>query len=300
MEPDVRFKRKVDLLTDTEFVRLVRICAGYGIRRVRLTGGEPTLHPTLPELIADISAVGLDDLSMTTNGSRATPEDMRTWKAAGLRRLTFSLDTLREDRFASITRSKTSVATVLRAIGDAVASGLTPVKVNVVVVRGFNDDEIEDLAAMARDLDVDMRFIEYMPLDSGHQWEMNKVVPADEILERIERRFPLTSRGRERLETPAASFVFADDGPGRIGVIASVTRPFCGACSRLRITADGKVVPCLFSHDEWDLRGLLRGGADDDQIAVALAGAVWSKTAGHRIRHDDFRQPDRPMSAIGG
>ena len=300
MEPDVRFMRKMELLTDSEFVRLVRIAAGFGVRRLRLTGGEPTLHPTLPELIRDLSAIGLDDIAMTTNGSLVTPENVRTWMDAGLRRLTFSLDTLREDRFASVTRSTSTAAEVVRAIETALDAGMQGVKVNAVITRGFNDDELVDLAALARRLGIDMRFIEFMPLDSGRRWTDQGVVSADEMIDAVSKAYPLRDVGRERRESPSTTFEFADGAAGRIGMIASVTRPFCGACSRLRITADGKVVPCLFSHDAFDLRSLLRGGADDASVSDALRAAVWAKTSGHRINKDDFRQPDRPMSAIGG
>jgi len=300
MEPDVRYMRRMHMLTDAEILRLVRVMMGLGVRRVRLTGGEPTLHPTLPELIGDLGRLGLDDLSMTTNGSVASLDDFRRWRRDGLRRVTVSLDSLRPDRFEQMTRSGSSPGRVLRALRDAKEAGLGPVKLNAVVMRGFNDDELPDFAALARDLDIDVRLIEYMPLDSAHRWSMGLVVTADEMLERIEGAFPLESGTRERASTPAKSYRFADGAPGRIGVIASVTRPFCGACSRLRITADGKVMPCLFSRDEYDVRALLRDDPDDEQIARFLAGVTWSKQSGHRIARDGFLQPDRPMSAIGG
>ena len=300
MDPDVRFMRKIELLTDSEMVRLVRICAGLGVRRLRLTGGEPTLHPTLLELIADLRAVGVDDIAMTTNGSVASRDDLRALKDAGLDRLSVSIDTLREDRFAQITRSTSSVARVLKTIEDARDAGLAPVKVNVVVMRGFNDDEVEDLAALARTYGVDVRLIEYMPLDSGRRWSMEQVVTADEMIARIGAVYPLAPIGRERRNSPATGYGFADGAPGRIGVIASVSKPFCGACSRLRVTADGKVMPCLFSREEWDLRPLLRGGASDEDIAGALAEATWSKQAGGLIATTDYSGESRPMSAIGG
>ncbi len=304
MDPDVRFLRKVHLLTDAEIVRLVKICVGLGVSRVRLTGGEPTLHPTLTELVGDLGALrsegGLRDLAMTTNGAIATEQDYRVWRERGLSRLTLSLDTLRADRFAAITRSSCDPDRVVRSIGDAHRAGLAPIKVNMVVMRGVNEDEIEDFAELAREHDVDVRFIEFMPLDSGRRWNLESVVTADEIVARIDRRFGLEARGRPRAEAPATEFAFADGAPGRIGVIASVSRPFCGACSRLRITADGKVMPCLFSREEWDVRGLLRGGATDEEIARFLAGVTWSKQAGHGMHAEAFEPPDRPMSAIGG
>lgn len=300
MDPDVRFMRRMDLLRDSEMLRLVRVAASMGVRRVRLTGGEPALHPSLLELIADLRVVGLDDLAMTTNGSVLTREELRRCREAGLDRLTVSIDSLREERFAAITRSQSSVERVLRTIGDAVEVGLAPVKVNVVVMRGFNEDELGDLAGLARRFGVDVRLIEYMPLDSGKRWSMERVVSADEMVEAISREHELAPIGRERKESPAMNYAFADGAAGSIGVIASVTKPFCGACSRLRVTADGKVMPCLFSRDEWDIRPLLRSGAPDEAIAAALAEATWSKQAGGRITTTDYSAESRPMSAIGG
>ena len=179
--------------------------------------------------------------------------------------------------------------------------GLDPVRINAVIVRGFNEDEVVDLAALARDLDADVRLIEYMPLDSGHRWSQDKLVSADEIIDRVSSVFPLVPVERERSSSPAARFRFADGAPGMFGVIASVTRPFCGACSRLRLSADGMVIPCLFSTSEYDLRSLIRAPATtDEQIAQFLAAATLRKQAGHAIHDANYRQPDRPMSAIGG
>ncbi|USN99619.1 MAG: GTP 3',8-cyclase MoaA [Phycisphaeraceae bacterium] len=301
MEPDVRFKRKIELLTDSEIVRTVRVARSLGVRRVRLTGGEPSIHPTLDALIRDIWAVGLDDLSMTSNGSVLNEGELAQLKDAGLQRLTVSLDSLRTDRFRALTRSAATPARVLETVEAAKRVGLEPVRINAVIVRGFNDDEIADLAALARVYDADVRLIEYMPLDSGRQWEMSKVVPIDEIVDRVHAVFPIEAAGRERTSSPATGFRFADGGPGRFGVIASVTRPFCGACSRLRITADGMVMPCLFSTDEYDLRAVLRDDrSTDGDIAGFLAAATLRKQAGHGIHDEGYRQPDRPMSAIGG
>jgi len=301
MEPDVRFMRKVELLTDAEIVRVVRVCHALGVRRVRLTGGEPSVHPTLAALIGDLWAIGLDDLSMTTNGSVMSEADLAECRNAGLQRLTISLDSLRPDRFAALTRSATSPQRVLESISAAKRVGLEPVRVNAVIMRGFNDDEIIDLAKLARELEIDMRLIEYMPLDSGRRWDLSKVVTADEMLERITGMFPLEPIGRERTSSPATRYRFVDGAPGRIGVIASVTRAFCSACSRLRITADGMVMPCLFSTNEYDLRFVLRQpGSTDDDIARFLAAATLRKQAGHTMHDEHYRQPDRPMSAIGG
>ncbi|GAB4384821.1 MAG: GTP 3',8-cyclase MoaA [Phycisphaerales bacterium] len=301
MDPDVRFKRKTELLTDAEITRLVRICRGLGVRRVRLTGGEPTVHPTLVDLLADLAAVGLDDLSMTSNGSVLSERDLARCRRAGLHRLTVSLDSLRANRFAAMTRSNATPQRVIETVQAAKRVGLEPVRINAVIIRGFNDDEIADLADLARRLDVDVRLIEYMPLDSGRRWDLARVVTADEMIERVSAAFALEPIGRERTSSPATRFRFADGAPGRLGIIASVTRAFCGACSRLRITADGMVMPCLFSTDEYDVRAVLRNPhASDDDVARFLAAATWRKQAGHGMHEADFHQPLRPMSAIGG
>ncbi len=300
MDPDIRFKRKIELLTDSEIVRLVRIASQMGVRRVRLTGGEPMVHPTLSALIRDLRGLDLEDIALTTNGSVATKSDLLELKDAGLDRLTVSLDSVREDRFAYITRSSSSVARVLKTIEWAKEVGLNPVKLNAVVIRGFNDDELPQLADLARTMGIDVRLIEYMPLDSGKRWEMDKVFSADDMIASIHARHALIPIGRPRPHAPATGYRFADGAEGRIGVIATVTRPFCNACSRLRVTAEGRVMPCLFSTTEWDLRTLLRSGVDDRMIAKALVAMTLRKQAGHRILEDDYQQPGRPMSAIGG
>lgn len=301
MDPDVRFQRKVDLLTDSEIIRTVRIARALGVRRVRLTGGEPTLHPTLHALVADLHALGLEDIAMTSNGSLANRQELAQFQRAGLNRVTFSLDSLRDDRYQGLTRSSTTPERVLQSVADAKALGLDPVRVNAVVIRGFNDDEIPDLALLAREHDIDVRLIEYMPLDSGRRWEQAKVVTADEMINAVDRLFGIEPIGRERGSSPATRFRFTDGSPGSFGVIASVTRPFCNACSRLRVTADGMVMPCLFSTNEYDLRAVLRDPATtDDDIAAFLAAATLRKQPGHEIHAESYRQPDRPMSAIGG
>lgn len=300
MEPDVRFLAREELLNEEELVRLVSVCTALGVEKVRLTGGEPTLHPGLVRIIQGMRALPLRDLAMTTNGSVLEKAKLRAWREAGLDRVTVSLDSLRAERFAAITRSRTTVQAVVEGVRAAQRAGFSGVKVNSVVVRGFNEDEVQELAGLARELGVEMRYIEFMPLDSARAWDRRKLVPAAEIVERIGAVYPLRAVGREEASSTSLVYEFADGAPGRIGVIAPVTRPFCGACSRLRITADGKVRPCLFSRDEWDVRPLLRGGADDGRIARFLVDATWTKQAGHGISSSDFRQPDRPMSAIGG
>ncbi len=300
MDPNIRFKRKVELLTDSEIVRLVRVASKMGVKRIRLTGGEPMVHPTLSALIRDLKALDIEDIALTTNGSLSTKADLQELKDAGLDRITVSLDSVREDRFTHITRSESSVARVLQTVRWAKEVGLNPVKINAVVIRGFNEDELPELADLARTMGVDVRLIEYMPLDSGRRWEMDKVVTADEMIESINARHKLVPIGRPRPHAPSTGYRFADGSEGKIGVIATVTRPFCNACSRLRVTAEGRVMSCLFSTTEWDIRSLLRSNADDRMIAKALIAITLRKQAGHKIHDEDYQQPDRPMSAIGG
>lgn len=300
MEPDVRFAPRDSLLTPDEIVRVARVAESLGVRKVRLTGGEPTLHPALTEIIAGIRAATTVEIAMITNASRLSRGALREWKAAGLDRLTISLDSLRTERFARLTRSASSPAAVLAGVEASLAEGFAPLKLNAVLIRGWNDDEAADLASLARRYGVEVRFIEYMPLDSARAWDWERLVPAAETRTAIERRFPLVPCGDDDPRGTARTFAFADGAPGRIGFVAPVTSPFCGACSRLRLTADGKVRPCLFSTIEWDLRSLLRADTDDDRIADFLIDSTWTKQAGHGISLPDFRRPARPMSSIGG
>lgn len=300
MEPDVRFAPAESLLSPAEIVRLARVAATLGVRKVRLTGGEPTLHPDLEGIIAGIHRAAPVEIALITNASTLSREALRAWKTAGLQRVTISIDTLHPARFAQLTRSSSSPADVLRGIELCLAEGLTPLKLNAVLLRGLNDDEAPDLAALARRFGVEMRFIEYMPLDSAHAWDTSRWVSAAETLAAIQERFPLVPRSDDAPSSTARTWDFADGAPGRVGFIAPVSSPFCGACSRLRLTADGKVRPCLFSTKEWDLRPLLRHGASDDDLATFLIDATWTKQAGHGITEPGFRQPQRPMSAIGG
>lgn len=312
MEPDVQFLPRPSLLTPAEIVRIVRVAESLGVRKVRLTGGEPTLHPQLVEIIAEIRAATSVEIAMITNGSRLTPDLLRRCKAAGLARITISIDTLRPDRFAQITRSASSPEQVLVGVRMAIDAGLTPIKLNAVLLRNVNDDEAVDMAMLARTLGVEVRFIEYMPLDSAHGWNPDKWVSASETRQAIERQFPLTPATDDDPASTARTFRFTDlplGSPARIGFIAPVSNPFCGACSRLRVTADGRVRPCLFSTSEFDLRALLRdasneqkvgGEALDQAIADFLIDATWTKQRGHGISAPGFVQPERPMSAIGG
>jgi cyclic pyranopterin phosphate synthase len=300
MDPDFRYMPKRDLLSLEAYVTLARVCAGLGVTKLRITGGEPTLYPHLDELIDAVGRIGFRDVAMTTNGSRLAGRPLAEWRARGLHRLTFSLDSLRPERVAAITRTGASPQTVIDAIGLARDAGFEPIKVNAVIMRGINDDEVADFADFARAHDIDMRLIEFMPLDSSRAWSRADVVSADEMLATIGERHDLVPGSAADPSSTSLDYRFADGGPGRLGIIASVTRPFCGACSRLRITADGKVRPCLFSHDEWDLRPLLRAGASDDDLRRFLVDATWTKQAGHGIDAQSFRPPARTMSAIGG
>lgn len=300
MEPDVRFAPAAALLSLEEIVRLGRIVEGLGVRKIRITGGEPTMRADLEEIIAGLRAATRVELAMITNGSTTDVETARAWKRAGLDRVTISIDAMDEERFARVTRSRSSAERVVAAAAACAEAGLGPVKLNAVLIRGLNDDQALPLAELARRLDVEMRFIEYMPLDSGRGWDRSRLVPAGETRRVIEERYGLVATGEDEVSSTAVTYRFADGAPGRLGFIAPVTSPFCGACSRLRITADGKVRPCLFSTSEWDLMSLLRGGAGDAAVVDRLIDATWSKQAGHGISAEGFAQPARPMSAIGG
>ena len=300
MDPDVAFASPDSVLAPAELVRVGRVLAGLGIRKIRLTGGEPTLHPELCMIAAELRASTDCEVALITNGSRGGRREVAAWRQAGIGRVTVSLDTLREERFGQIARARGSVSDVIACIENCLAEGLAPVKVNAVLLRGVNDDEAVDFARLARRLGIEMRFIEYMPLDSARSWNSQRWVPAAETRAAIHAVHPLAPAERDDPSATACTHQFADGAPGRIGFIAPVSSPFCGACSRLRVTADGKVRPCLFSTTEWDLRPLLRGGASEADLRTLLIDAAWSKQAGHGISSPGFAQPDRPMSAIGG
>lgn len=300
MEPEVRFMPRGELLSADELVRVARIAESLGVRKIRLTGGEPTVRGDLVEIIRAIRRATAVELAMITNGSLLDRRLAVEWKDAGLDRITISIDSVDPDRFTAITRSSASVAEVFAGIGACIEAGLTPLKLNAVLLRGVNDDEAVALAGLARRFGVEMRFIEYMPLDSAHAWDRTRFVPSSETRARIEACYPLVPTGEDAASSTAVTYLFADGCAGSIGFIAPVSNPFCGACSRLRVTADGKVRPCLFSTTEWDLRPLLRDGSPDDAIADFLIDATWTKQAGHNISSPEFIQPERPMSAIGG
>jgi cyclic pyranopterin phosphate synthase len=306
------------LLSFEEITRVARVFVSLGVKTIRLTGGEPTMRRDLPKLVSMLSQMGPGvDLAMTTNGFLLGAL-ARPLADAGLTRINVSLDSLLEHRFRQITRRE-ALETVMGGIRSAEEAGLSPLKINCVVVRGQNDDEILDFARLARDTGWEVRFIEFMPLDAGRSWDRSKVVSAKEILDTIGARYgllpaeeiPAASQpgspsgpaaapkmvpGRQ----PATLWRFADGAPGSVGVIPSVTAPFCGNCNRLRLTADGQLRTCLFSLGETDLKALVRGGSSDEDLEAAIRQAVWGKEPGHRINEDDFVRPERSMSMIGG
>ena len=249
------------------------------------------------DYIARLRALGVEDLSMTTNG-QLLAERCDRLLAGGLRRINISLDSLDSGKFERITRTK-SFSTVMHSIDVAQKSRLAPAKVNAVLVRGINDDEVEAFARFARETGIIMRFIEFMPLDADRHWTRDLVVPAAEVHQRINACWPLQQIPHERSET-ARKYRFADGAPGEIGLIAPVTQPFCGHCSRIRLTADGKLRTCLFSKDDHDLRALLREGASDNDLVTYISSMVMEKEKGHQINEPGFLPPSRTMVFIGG
>ncbi|MDQ2825853.1 MAG: GTP 3',8-cyclase MoaA [Actinomycetota bacterium] len=285
-----------DLLSFEEIERVARICVErFGFGGIRLTGGEPTVRAHLPVLVGKLAALGTD-LSLTTNGTtlRLLAADLR---AAGLARINISLDSLRPETFFAATR-RHALDQVLDGIDAAVEAGFAPVKVNCVLMRGVNDHEIVDFAAFGREKGVTVRFIEFMPLDADDGWLPRTVVPGAEVVAAIDAVYPLEpvdARG----SAPAERFRYAD-GRGEVGVVASVTRSFCGNCDRVRLTAEGMFRNCLFAVRETDLRSVLRAGGTDDDVAAAIVADVGNKWAGHSIGQVNFIRPDRSMSQIGG
>jgi cyclic pyranopterin phosphate synthase len=291
------YREHDQILSWPELERLASIFARLGIHKIRITGGEPLVRAGVEEYIARLGALGFADLSMTTNG-HLLAERCHALIRAGLKRINISLDSLDSVKFERITRTK-SYATVMRGIDVAQESKLAPAKINAVLVRGLNDDEVESFAEFARGRGVIMRFIEFMPLDADRHWTRDLVVPAGEVHQRIHARWPLVQIPHERSET-ARRYRFADGAPGEIGLVAPVTQPFCGHCSRIRLTADGKLRTCLFSKDDHDLRGLLRDGGSDEDLITYIESVVNEKEAGHRINEPDFVPPSRTMVFIGG
>jgi GTP 3',8-cyclase len=289
---------KEQLLTYEEITRFARVCLGLGVTGIRLTGGEPTVRADLPVLVRMLNDLAPDlDLSLTTNALKlAAMAD--TLREAGLKRVNVSLDTLDRERFQRIAR-RDRLADVLAGLEAAERVGFRPIKVNAVLMRDFNGDEAVPLARWGRERGYQVRFIEWMPLDFQHGWSREKLVPADEILAQIDAVFPLEPAAVTDPSAPATLYRYKDGG-GTVGVIASVTRPFCGHCDRIRLTADGQIRTCLFSLKEYDFRDAMRAGASDAEVGELLRAAVLRKEPGHLINSPYFQQPTRGMSAIGG
>jgi GTP 3',8-cyclase len=288
-----------EVLSDDEVLRVIRVAVGLGVQEVRFTGGEPLLRRGLVDIVRRTAELTpRPQISLTTNGI-GLARTAAALRDAGLDRVNVSLDTLDAEKFKTLSR-RDRLSDVLTGLEAAVAAGLAPVKVNAVMMRGLNDDEAVPLLRWCLEKGYHLRFIEQMPLDAQHGWDRTAMVDAAEVLARLAESFSLLPVGeKERGSAPAEEWL-VDGGPGRVGVIGSVTRPFCGACDRVRLTADGQIRNCLFARDESDLRGALRSGADDERIAELLKANLLTKRAGHGIDDPGFLQPSRPMSAIGG
>ena len=297
-EEGVPFLPRQEILSFEEITRVAHVARSLGVRSLRLTGGEPLVRRGLVELVRQLATVGFDDMALTTNGTQLAPVASELARA-GLNRVNISCDSLRPQRYGEI-RRRGDLGAVLRAMDAAEEAGLAPVKVNVVLLSGVNDDEVLDFAAFGRQRGRTVRFIEFMPLDADGGWRRDQVVPSDEVLARINERWPIEAiRPPDGDPAPADRYRFCD-GAGEIGVVASVTRPFCGTCNRLRLTADGAIRNCLFSDDEVSVRALLRGGGSDEDLTLALRRSVWGKLPGHGINDPGFLRPARSMSMIGG
>jgi cyclic pyranopterin phosphate synthase len=297
-EPPIAPKEQMLSYEEMEYV--CEIFVSLGIEKIRLTGGEPMLRKDIETIVSKLTELkpALRDLALTTNGY-FLPERAQSLKDAGLDRVTISLDSLKRDIFKRMTGVDV-LDKVLAGIAAAKKAGLEPIKINAVIVRGHNEDEVADFAAFAREHDVKMRFIEFMPLDSGHEWSRGDVVSGKEIRERISDRFPLVGVDVARGSDTSSRYRFADGAPGEIGIIAPVTEPFCGACSRIRLTADGQIRTCLFSTVEHSLRDVVRSGASRDEIIDYIEAVVLKKEPRHFINDPGFVTPSRTMSFIGG
>ena len=299
MPESVEFLPKTQILTFEELVRLAQVAASLGIRKIRLTGGEPLVRSSLWVLIEQLVAIeGIRDIGLTTNGILLEDQALKL-KRAGLKQLNISLDTLDPDRFLALTR-RTGVESVLQGIAAAQDAGFERIKINAVAIKGFSEPDIVPLAQFCRDQGLELRFIEYMPLDAKDVWERSKVLLMDELIASIESSVgPLVPVVGQDPNAPALEFHYAD-GSGKIGFIASVSRPFCQSCNRVRITAVGKLRNCLFAVDETDLRSLIRSGANNETLAQAFRNSVAEKWEGHEINTSRFIKPDRLMHSIGG
>jgi cyclic pyranopterin phosphate synthase len=296
---NILWKRKQEILTYDEIVMVCEIAVSLGVEKVRLTGGEPLLRKDLELLIGLLAKIpGLRDLAITTNAA-GLKRRASALRSAGLNRITISCDSLKPETFKAITK-RDALQSVLDGIDASLRAGFPAPKINCVVIRGMNDDEVADFADFARATGVCVRFIEYMPLDNGHQWDRQMLVGGREVLRRIEERHQLVPLHSDSPSETAVKYAFADGAPGEIGIIAPVTMPFCGACSRLRLTADGNLRTCLFSMVDHNIRDVLRRGESRDGVAQFMIDTVLKKKAGHRINEPDFIQPPRTMSFIGG
>lgn len=296
---NVRFRPRSEILTFEEIERLARVLAAAGVRSLRLTGGEPLVRQNLDRLVRMLVAIpGIEDVALTTNGLLLA-EQAQALRDAGLNRLNVSLDTLDPSRFREITR-RDGFERVIEGLFAAQQVGFTRIKVNAVAIRGVTEPDIVPLGRFAREHGFEVRFIEFMPLDADDRWQNDRVMPGDEILARLRDGIgPLTALPTSDPSQPACDFAF-DDGVGRIGFINPVSHPFCSACDRLRLTAEGKLRNCLFSMVEWDARELLRGGASDSELLALIRDCVAAKRAGHGINSDEFAKPERAMYQIGG
>lgn len=298
-ESGVQFVPKDQLLTFEQITRLVRLLTTVGLRTVRLTGGEPLLRRDLPVLVSMLTEIDpLHDLALTTNGMLLA-RDAVALREAGLRRVNISLDTLQEETFRKISR-RSGLDRVLAGIDAAVEAGFDEVRLNALAIRELTEEEAIPLVRFAVERGLTMRFIEYMPLDADRQWEASSVLSGDELLRRLEMHFgALTPVGRSHPAQPATDYALPG-GIGRIGLIRPVTQPFCNACNRLRLTAEGALRNCLFSHREWSLRASLQDNASDAELLQEIRRCLAAKEPGHLINQTDFQQPDRPMYQIGG
>src|SRR5882757_1214638 len=296
---NVRFKPRDEILSFEEIVRFVRVVLQMGVRRLRLTGGEPLVRSDVPQLVEQLAALpNIEDLALTTNGILLA-EQAESLRRAGLRRLNISLDTLTEEVFQKITRRE-GLDRVLSGIEAAIRAGFESIRLNAIAIRGLTETEIIPLARFARERGLELRFIEYMPLDAENHWQAADVLDGDNIRRMLEAEFgPLIPVGRPHPSQPATDFEFAD-GRGRIGLIQPVSQSFCGACDRLRLTAEGQVRNCLFSTAEWDAHAILRGHGTDDELADLVRDCIQAKAPAHGINTIDFVRPERAMYQIGG
>ena len=296
---NVEFMPRAELLSFEEIERVVRVGTSLGIDRVRLTGGEPLVRRELDQLVARLVDIpGIVDIGLTTNAVLLADQAQQL-RDAGLKRLNISLDALDPEVFRRVTR-RDSYDRVIAGIQAARDAGFSPIKLNAVAIKGMTEDQILPFAELARETDTEVRFIEFMPLDADAKWQRDKVLPAADIISLLESRYGrMKPIAASNPNAPASDFEFAD-GKGRIGLIASVSQPFCDSCNRFRLTAEGKLRNCLFSMEETDVRELLRGSGSDNEIADAMLKCVAAKEQGHQINSADFVQPDRPMYSIGG